>query len=181
MKKVDIVQLIFFIFLSVSIYFYMGNMLAAEEYPFKPMIYMKAQEAYAIWDLVNELEEFWQVKYKRIVKDGKIFKVGEDTEVPVDISKFNALRSLVAQYEYLPPLVEALIGARIERDIKQFMVQKEKIMTELAPIFADAIYKERKKEQVRKSKEGWIAWIKNNITDAANRFYQYLFPVAQKK
>jgi len=181
MKIIDIARLILFIFLGMSIYFYMGSMLAAEEYPFKPMIYMKAQEAYAIWDLVNELEEFWQVKYKRVIKDGKIFRVGEDVEVSVDKNKLDTLRSLVAQYEYLSALIEALIVARIERNIKEFVKQKEKIMQELAPIFADAIYKERKKEQERKSKEGWLAWIKNNITSAANRFYQYLFPEVQKK
>ena len=135
MKRVDIVQLILFIFFGVSIYCYMGNMLAAEEYTFKPMIYMKAQEAYAIWNLVQDLEDFWQVKYKRVVKDGKFFRVGEDVEIPVDKNKLDTLRSLVAQYEYLPPLVQALITARIERNIKQFMVQKEKIMQELAPIF----------------------------------------------
>lgn len=137
---------------------------------------MKPQEAYAIWDLVQDLEDFWQVKYKRVVKDGKFFRVGEDVEIPVDKNKLNTLRSLVAQYEYLPPLIEALITARIERNIKQFMVQKEKIMRELAPIFADAIYKERKKEREHKSKESWMAWIKNNITRAMGDIYKYFFP-----
>jgi hypothetical protein len=73
MKRVDIVQLILFIFFGVSIYCYMGNMLATEEYPFKPMIYMKAQEAYAIRNLVQDLEDFWQVKYKKVIlQEGSI-------------------------------------------------------------------------------------------------------------
>ena len=182
MKNRDIARLILFIFLGASIYLYMGNALAVEEYQFKPMMYMDAKkEAYPIWHLINQLEEFWLVKYKRIVKDGKFFRVAENTEAPINQEKIAELRRLVAPYEYLPSLIEALITARTERNIKKFMVQKEKIMAELAPIFAAAIYDKRKKEQERKAKEGWIAWIKNNIAEAANRFYRYLFSTVQKK
>lgn len=152
MNKVDSIRLIVFIALAIGIYFYMGNMLAMQEYEFKPMIHMKAKEAYDIWDIVKELEDFWHVKYKRVLKDGKVFKVAEDSEISVDKKKLDTLRSLVSQYEYLPPLIEELIAARIERNIKQFIKQKEKILQELAPVLADAIYKDRKKQRELASK-----------------------------
>lgn len=173
MKKVDVMRFIFFISFGVSIYFYMGYAVAAQ---ISSSLGISLNNSYLLWNAINALENPW---YKEEFGPRK-----EEDPLSVALltpAKENQLRSLVAKYDDLNGLVEGLIQARKIGDIDGFMKHKEQIAKKLRPIWQDAIYKERKKERERKSKEGWIAWIRNNITSAAHRFYQYFFQEARKK
>ena len=48
-------------------------------------------------------------------------------------------------------------------------------MHELAPIWARSIAVEQK----QKAMQGWLEWIKNNIRNAMNNAYGYLFTAKQ--
>lgn len=163
MKIGDIVRLILFIFLGASIYLYMGSTLASQRSYTRNYI----NNSYELWNMIDEIED-------------SLYKSKPSQKLFLDQAKETQLIALALQYNSRD-FVADLIKAYNERNLKAFAEHKEQIAQQLRPIWRTAIEEEMPTKKERKSKEGWITWIKNNITDAANRFYNYFFPATQKK
>lgn len=165
MKIMEILRFMVFIIAGLSIYCYMGNILASENQEYLPIIAMSDEDSHKIWDMVEALENPWYT-----TKDPFSLKI-----VPLDLKKAALLKKIVKPYKDLDVFVTKLIKARRDGDLEQFQEQKENIMHELAPIWARSIAVEQK----QKAMQGWLEWIKNNIRNAMNNAYGYLFTAKQ--
>jgi hypothetical protein len=155
----EIIRFVVFIVIGLSIYCYMGNMLAMTNEKL-PAIAMLDEDSHKIWNLVEDLEDSWYVK------DPFSLKIA-----PLDLKKAATLKALVKPYKDLDLFVTELIIARRSGDQEAFQEQKKNIMHELAPIWARSIKSARAKNESM----SLLEWIKNNIRNAMNNAYGYLF------
>lgn len=152
MNKFIVVRLVAFIFLSLCIFCYMGNMLALQvpdetEMEAMSVIKIDLKDSYKVWETLEGLEDAWD-------KD----KQSADLKI--------ILLAFGVKYPYLKTDINNLIGAREKKNRGDFLYHKEIIMKELRSIWA---------EQQYRIKQGWWQWFKNGAYNLLNQMYGY-FP-----
>jgi len=169
MKKFIGVQLAIFFITASFLYLYASSIFGASTVEPKPIIFMTPEKSYEIWDAVNAFEDLW-------VPAGLTDTAAMKQKRAAIVKK---LIALVRPYEELEEVVKQLFEAYIKHDLKKFLAHRTKIAEILAPVWQEAMIEAKEKEKER-AQMGWFVRMRENITQAMNNLYNYLFPAKKE-